>query len=402
MLIKSANIILKDSIFQGDLRIVDGVIKKIDKDIKPLPNEQVVDADSKYLLPKLVDTDVRLLDDTLNEKNLNDLLKIAKSGGVGRFVLIDDFTPRIENSTQLELLNGTINSKKNDVKVTISVNSVSKERRLNNLATFLNRGAEVIYSRSDIDGNLLVRVMQYADMKNVPIFCFCEDSSIKNRGVVNEGELSFKLGLPGISKIAEISEVSKIVELATFFDVEVLFQGISTSKSIQILRAVKKTNKRVYTEVPIHNLLLDETACDDFNTRAKLISPLREESERLKMIEQLKRGDIDVITSSHSPKSYIYKDVAFEEARDGVDSLGMTLKLGYSYLVKEGVISFVEFVNMISTKPADILGFSNEIKEGSRVDMVLFDPAYKMVVEDESSLYFNKEIYGKIYNIKEV
>ncbi len=400
MLIKSANIVLKDSVFQGDLRVEEGVIKKIDVDIKPFKDEKIVNANSKYLLPKLVDTNVRLLDDTLNEKNLNDLLQIAKIAGVGRFVLIDDFTPRIENSTQLELLNGTINSKKDDVKVTISVNSVGKEKRLNNLATFLNRGAEVIYSRSDIDGNLLVRVMQYADMKKVPIFCFCEDSSIKNRGVVNEGELSFQLGLPGISKIAEISEVSKIVELATFFDVEVLFQGISTSKSIQILRAVKKTNKKVYTEVPIHNLLLNETACDDFNTKAKLISPLREESERLKMIERLKKGDIDVITSSHSPKSYIYKDVAFEEARDGVESLEMTLKLGYSYLIKEDIVSFCDFVNMTCITPAKILGFDNEIKEGNMADLILFDPAYKTIVKDESSLYFNKEIYGKIYDIK--
>jgi len=87
-------------------------------------------------------------------------------------------------------------------------------------------------------------------MKSKPLFCFCEDKSIKNEGVINDGDISFKLGLPGISKIAEISEVSKIVELATFFDICILFQGISTSKSIQILKAVKKDNKKVFTEVP--------------------------------------------------------------------------------------------------------------------------------------------------------
>ena len=397
MLIKNAKIVLSDTVIDGDMRITKGVIEKISSDIEPLKDEKVIDAKSKYLLPKLVDTNVRLLDDTLNEKNLTNLLQKAKEGGVGEFVLIDDFSPKIENATQLELLK----SKTNNKGVTLSVNSVNKESKLNNLANFINNRAKVIYTRSDIEGNLLVRVMQYAQMKGVPIFCFCEDESIKNRGVVNEGDISFKLGLPGILKITQISEVSKIVELATFFGVSVLFLGIYTSKSIQILRAVKKSNKRVYTEVALHNLLLNENECDDFNTYAKLISPLQEESERKKMIEQLKNGDIDIISSSHSPKSYIYKDVPFEDAKEGVDALGLTLKLGYTYLVKEGIISFSSFVKMVSENPAKVLGMDVALKEGNKTDLILFDPNPKSIIDDESSLYKGKEIYGDIIEITE-
>ncbi len=399
MLIKNANIVTRDLVFLGDLRISEGKIDKIDKIIKPLKNEKIIDAKEKYLLPKLVDTNVRLYDDSLSENNLNNLLKIAKNGGVGRFVLIDDFAPKIENATQLELLNRTIQSKRDDAEITISVNSTDKNGRLNNMATFLNKGAKVIFSRSDIEGNLLVRVMQYANMKSVPLFCFCENESIKNRGVINEGKLSFKLGLPGIAKIAEISEVSKIVELATYFDIKILFQGISTSKSIKILRAVKKTNKKVFTEVPLHNLLLNENECDDFNTYAKLISPLREESEREKMIKQLQNGDIDVITSAHSPKSYIHKDVAFEDAKDGVNSLDMTLKLAYTYLVKNKIITFPELMRLVSLNPSKIIGCDNEIKEGNLSEFILFDSNFKTIIDDNSSLYNGKEIYGKLYDI---
>ncbi|NPA73913.1 MAG: dihydroorotase [Epsilonproteobacteria bacterium] len=399
MLIKNANIVTQDKVIKGDIRIVDGIIEEIDASIRPFQDERIIDAKSKYLLPKLVDTNVRLLDDTLSAKNLDKLLKAAKNGGVGRFVLIDDFTPRIENSTQLELLNDTIGSKSNNSKITISVNSLNKDKKLNNLATFLNRGAKVIYTRSDIDGNLLVRVMQYAGMKNRPIFCFCEDESIKNKGVINEGELSFKLGLPGISKIAQIAEVSKVVELATFFNVRILFQGISTSKSVQILRAVKKSNKNVFTEVPLHNLILDETECDNFNTEAKLIAPLREKSEKEEMIRRLKNGDIDVITSLHSPKSYIYKDVAFEEAKEGADTMELTLKLAYTYLVKNSVIDFSTLSNLISTAPAKILGIDHAIKVGNKAEMILFDTEHKYTIDKESSLYRNKEVYGKIYDI---
>ena len=400
MLIKDANILSDEGEFRADVRIEEGVIAKIGKNIEPKNSEKIINAKGKYLLPKLIDTNVRLLDDTLSKKNLEKLYKKAKEGGVGSFVLVDDFTPKVENATHLELLNSKV-SANNDVNILLSVNSLDKEKRLNNIATFLKNGAKVIYTRSDINGNTLVRVMQYAYMKKVPIFCFALDDDIKNRGVMNEGEVSFKLGLPGISKIAQISEVSKVVELATFFDVKILFQGLFTSKSLQILKAVKKSNKKVYTEVSLHNLLLSDEECKGYNTHAKLISPLQENEEKERLIKFLKEGVIDVISSSHSPKSYIYKDVAFEDAKEGVDALSLTLKLGYTYLVKKGIIPFYQFINLISKNPAEILSLDKKgkIKEGYSDDVILFDPNVSQKIDDESSLYHGKEVYGKIEHL---
>jgi dihydroorotase len=400
MLIKDVNIVQSDDIYRGNARVENGVIKDISPTLQPKKNEKIIDAKGKYLLPKLIDTNVRVLDDTLSKKNLDTLYQKAKEGGVGRFVLIDDFSPKVENATHLELLKTKVDTNQ-DVDVVLSVNSQNQEGRLNNIATFLKNGAKVIYTRSDINGNTLVRVMQYAGMKNVPVFCFAEDKDIKNRGVMNEGEVSFELGLPGISKITQISEVSKIVEFATYFDIKILFQGLFTSKSLQILKAVKKTNKKVLTEVPIHNLILSDKECDGFNTKAKLVSPLQEESEREKLIKFLQEGVIDIISSSHSPKSYIYKDVAFEDAKDGVDALNLTLKLGYTYLVKQGIISFEELVKMLCTNPAKLL-FKNRIKaieKGYNDGLILFDPNHKEMVNDESSLYHKKELYGSIEEI---
>ena len=402
MLVKNANILSESGVFKADVRIENGIIDKIAKNIELRNNEKIIDAKGKYLLPKLIDTNVRLFDDTLSKKNLERLYNRAKAGGVDSFVLIDDFTPKVENATHLELLSSKVVSNK-DVNIILSANSLNKENRLNNIATFLKNGAKVIYTRSDINGNTLVRVMQYANMKKVPLFCFALDDDIKNRGVVNEGEVSFKLGLPGISKISQISEVSKMVELATFFDVKILFQGLFTSKSLHILKAVKKSNKKVYTEVSLHNLLLNDEECSGYNTRAKLISPLQEDEEKERLIKYLKEGVIDVISSSHSPKSYIYKDVAFEEAKDGVDALSLTLKLGYTYLVKRGIISFYQFINMVSKNPANILSLEKkgEVREGYSGDLILFDPDVSQKIDDELSLYYDKEICGSIEEIKE-
>ncbi len=397
MLVKNVIIVKSDGLFQGDIRICDGIVKDISSTLKSKKDEKIIDAKGKYLLPKLIDTNVRLLDDKLSKKNLDTLYQKAKKGGVGSFVLIDDFSPKIENATHLELLNTKVSTNK-DIDIILSVNSQNADAKLNNIATFLKNGAKVIYTRSDINGNTLVRVMQYANMKNVPVFCFAEDKDIKNCGVMNEGEVSFELGLPGISKITQISEVSKIVEFATFFDVKILFQGLFTTKSLQILKAVKKTNKKVYTEVPIHNLILSDKECDGFNTRAKLISALQEESERKKLITFLQEGVIDIISSNHSPKSYIYKDVAFEDAKDGVDALSLTLKLGYTYLVQKGIISFEELTKLLFFNPAKLLYQDKKtvIEKGFQGGLILFDPNYKEIINDESSLYHKKELYGNI------
>ena len=400
MLIKNANIVTQKRVFEGCVRVKDDLIELIGEDIKPKENEKVIDAQGKYLLPKLIDTNVRLKDDTLSKKNLDELYKKAKEGGVGSFVLIDDFAPKVENPTHLELLSAKVSN--GDANILLSVNSLDKEGRVNQIATFLKNGAKVIYSRSDIPGNSLVRVMQYAAMKKVPLFVFCEERDIKNNGVMNEGVVSFKLGLSGILKVAQISEVSKIVELATFFGVKVLFQSIYTSKSLKILKAVKKDNKDVFAEVSIHSFILNDSECDGFNTKAKLISPLQEESEKQELLELLKSGVVDVITSEHSKKSYIYKDIAFETAKDGVDALSLTLKLGYTFLVKKGVLAFNEFVKLIATNPANILSMPNVgfIKEGYKADMILFDDKYCEVIHDELSLYNGKELYGKIEEIR--
>jgi len=402
MLIKNANILKEDGKHQVDIRVDKGVITEISKNITPSNLEKVIDAKDKYILPKLIDTNVRVLDDTLSKKNLEKLYEKAKKGGVGSFVLIDDFTPKVENATHLELLSSKV-SNVEDIDIILSVNSLNKENRLNNIATFLKNGAKVIYTRSDINGNTLVRVMQYANMKNVPLFCFALDDDIKNQGVMNEGDVSFKLGLPGISKIAQISEVSKMVELATFFDVKVLFQGLFSAKSLQILKAVKKSNKKVYTEVSIHNLILTDKECEGYNTQAKLIAPLQESEEKDRLIKYLKEGVVDIISSSHSSKSYIYKDVAFEDAKEGVDALSLTLRLGYTYLVKKGIVSLYDFINMVSKNPAEILSLDKKgrVKVGYKADLILFDPEVRQKVEDEASLYYGKELYGSIEEIKE-
>lgn len=398
MVIKNAVIFEDGKEKKVDVKIEGDKIVEVSPRITTLGDE-FFDAEGLYLFPSIIDLNVRLYNDKLNRKNLERLFENAILGGVGSFVLMPDFSPRIDNETVLEFLNERI-SYESKLDIFLSI-AASDGNRLNNISTLLKYGSDVLFEKSSSNGNLIRRAMQYAKMKQIPLMIFCNNPDLNDSGVMNESEVSFTLGLPGISKISEISEVAKILEMAIYYDIEILFQSLSTRRSIEIVNEGKRKNKNIFCEVSIHHLCKNDSSCEDFNTAAKIMPPLREERERERLIEALKEDKIDTITALHSPKSIIYKDVAFSDALYGIDSIRDFLPVCYSYLVREGIIDFEKLFEKISLNPAKILNLKDRgrVKEGYRADLILFDPTYKEVKKDKNSLYNKDTLYGKIEKV---
>ena len=398
MVIKNATVFKDGKEKKVDVKVTDGIIKEVSSKITTLGDE-FIDAEGLYLFPGIVDLNVRLLNDKLNRKNLKRLFENALKGGVTTFVLMPDFNPKIDNETVLEFLSSKI-LQESGVDLILSI-AASDGEKLNNISTLLKYGSNVLFEKSAVNDNVMRRAMQYAKMKEIPFFVFCDNPVLNDNGVMNESEISFKLGLPGISKISEISEAAKIAQMALYYDIKILFQSLSTEKSIKLVCEAKKESNKIFCEVSIHHLIKNDSSCDEFNTAAKILPPLREESERMKLIERLRDDSIDTITSLHSPKSFLYKDVAFSKASYGVDALGEFLPLCYTYLVKENIIGFEKLFEKISLNPAKILGLEDRgrIEEGYRADLILFDPTYKSIQKDKNSLYYNHEVEGKIEKV---
>ncbi len=399
MVIKNAYIFKNREKRKVDVRIEEDKIVEISSQISTLGDE-FFDAQGLYLFPSIIDLNVRLLNDKLNRNNLERLFYNAVCGGVGSFVLMPDFSPKIDNETVLEFLNQQI-SDESSLDIFLSIAASSDKKRLNNISTLLKYGSDVLFEKSSSNGNILRRAMQYAKMKNIPFIIFCDNPDLNDSGVMNESEVSFKLGLAGISKVGEISEVAKIAQMAIFYDITLLFQSLSTKRSVEIVNEAKSRNNKIFCEVSIHHLAKNDTACEEFNTAAKIMPPLREESEREALLEALKEDKIDTITALHSPKSLLYKDVAFFDALYGIDSIKDFLPLCYTYLVKTGIIDFEKLFEKISLNPAKILNLSDkgEIKEGYKADLILFNPDFKEIKKDKSSLYFGDTLYGKVEKV---
>jgi len=273
--------------------------------------------------------------------------------------------------------------------------------KLNDIARFINNGAVAIWTNSNINSNFIKRGMQYAHMKNKALLCFCYNPDLDDLGLVNEGKISSKLGLSGISKFSESSEVAKVAELSIELNSTVVFQSLSTKRSLDIIKSAKKLSKNIYSEVSVHHIIKNDKSCDGFNTYAKILPPLRDEEERKSLLCELKDGNIDILTSSHSPKSVLYKDVAFWDAHFGMGSIEEFFKLSYTFLVKKEGLSLKKLMEVCSANPAKALGLKNkgEIKVGYDADMFIFNPNHKTVIENETTIYNGEELYG---DIKEV
>jgi dihydroorotase len=402
---KGATICDKDQMVRKDIKIEnfghlginDFKIVEISDNIIAREGERVINALNSYIMPKIVDLNIRVKNDTLNVDHIQRLAHKANSSGIGSFAIMPDCNPSVDNETTVEMIQ--LQKEYTKTPIIPICNSITKEGKLSNIASMIDLGCQAIYLHSKCDSNLIYRVSQYSTMKKVPLICRCENESLSSSGVMNESRVSSELGLVGIDKLAETSEVARVLQIVKSINAKTLFQSISTSCGLEIIDQAKKRGADIYSEVSIHHLVLNDTACYDYNTSAKINPPLREDEEREKLIQALKDGKIDTLTSLHAQKSVTRKDLPFAEADYGIDNLEFYFALCYTKLVKSGIISMQKLSELLSYNPAKIMGLENSglIKEGYSADFMIIDLNKELEVLNNSP-YKGEKLYGKKVN----
>ena len=377
-----------------DVRIENGIIVEIGANL--ISDAEVIDAKGAYLLPSLIDTNVRLLDATLNAKNIKSLSDDAQKGGVGHIVLNADSHPAIDNEVVLEFAQyGATSSKK--VKIDLMLNSLKEDMTLSNIAILLKKGVVAPYMSTIAKNNLAIKIAEYAQMYDVTLYCKAEDNSLISAGVMLDGDFSSKLGLAGIPQLSEVLHVSRMIEIARYFKIKILFKAIASPRSVELIAKAKEEGVAVSCEVSLHHLLQCDAACEGFNTMAKLDPPLASQNDMLLLQKALKNGDIDVLTTLHQPNSPVNKEVAFYDASYGCSAIADALPLYYTKLVKSGLISMAELIKLTVKNPAKSIKIeAGEIKVGVEANLILFDAEKTTTVKDSGSLYNTQELSGSI------
>lgn len=396
MLLKNCKIVDANGVRYGDIRVSGSDIAEVGDNLYPQEGEESIPMEGKLVMPSFIDLNCRVLDDQLSQKNLNRLIEEALEGGFGDVVLQPDSSPQIKSEATVEFVHSSGGTR---ISLVPSLLAIKDDFTMSDISILSKMGCKIIHLQSHKAGVLIRRVFEYALMRNNIVACSCNDISMSEGGVMNEGSLSSKLGLPGISSIFETKEVAKLIEFAYSTGVKVLFNALSSPRSLEIIDRAKKQDKlRLYSEVSIHHLILSEDACEDYNTSAKIMPPLQSKATKDTLINALKSGKIDCLTSLNSPKSISKKDMAFESAEYGVGGIGLFFALCYTYLHKQRGLGLDLLSKVLSFNQANILGLKNRalIKEGFKADIAVIDESVKVVIEDRHSPYFGRELESKV------
>jgi len=379
----------------ANVEVEEGVITKIE--------EISGSAESSLcLIPSLIDLNVRVKDDVLNSKRIEELSRSASKGGIKELVLNPESTPAIDDEIVLEFVqNNEIPKEGAGIHCSFNMIKVS-DATLSNIAILLKKGAVAPFMSTTTHNNLAIKIAEYVKMYNVTLFCRAEDRSLSNMGVMTEGAVSSHLGLAGIPAIGELLHVSRMIELARYYGIKVLFKSIANPRSIEMITKAKKEGVDVRCEVSIHHLLHSDELCENFNTTAKIYPPLATSEDMKLMQEALKNGEIDILTTLHQPSSPVNKEVAFFDASYGCEAIEEALPLYYTKLVKSGLLNMTDLIRLCVKNPAKAIGKQRGTVVVGTKDFVLFDTQKSYHVSNNQSLYNGEELFGVIQNSNEI
>jgi dihydroorotase len=228
---------------------------------------------------------------------------------------------------------------------------------------------------------LMRRALEYSKVFDVPVISHCEDLTLSEGGVMNEGTAALLLGLGRIPSAAEEVMVARDVILAELTGGGLHIAHVSTEGSVRIIRQAKERGIRVTAETCPHYFSITEDAVGDYNTDAKVNPPLRRQRDIDAIKEGLRDGTIDVIATDHAPHHRDEKLREFDKAPSGISGLETAVSLSLR-LVHEGVLTMPQLVEKMALNPARILGLQKgTLKTGSDADVAVVDANREFKVE---------------------
>lgn len=366
------------------------------------PNEvsydEIIDAAGLVVAPGLVDVHVHFRDPGLTYKeDIHTGAAAAARGGFTTVVCMANTKPIVDNIETLRYV--LEEGKKTGIHV-LTCAAVSKGfegKELTDMEGLLAAGAAGFTDDGIplMDGPFVKKAMEEAARLGTVLSFHEEDKAFISQNGINHGAVSEKLGIYGSPALAEDSLVARDCMIALDTGAVVDIQHISSGHSVEMVRLAKKLGAKVWAEVTPHHFTLTEEAVLTYGTLAKMNPPLRTEADRLKLIEGLKDGTIDMIATDHAPHSKEEKEKPLTEAPSGILGLETALALGITSLVKPGHLTMLELMEKMSLNPARLYKLDGgRLEKGAPADLVIFDESRQWKVKDFASKSTNSPFLG--------
>ena len=349
--------------------------------------EKFTDLKGKYIFPGIVDMRIFVGEPGYEYKeNFRTLSKAALSGGVTSVVTMPNTNPVIDNVSIVDFLKrrGRDKSKIN-IYPTASLTKNVEGTNMTEFGLLQNKGIIGFTDGTKTIQNtrLMSRIMKSAYDLDSLIMQHAEDYELAKDGVVNDGLISTKLGLQGISDLAEKIIIERDLTLLEDYNCRYHISQISSSKSVEVIKQ-RKQKVNFSCGVSINNLSLNENDVGDFRTFLKLSPPLRTEDDRLSLIKAINNDLIDVIVSDHKPEDEESKRLTFYQSASGASGVETLLPLALE-LFHNDSIKLSKIIASMTCNPAKVLKINKgNLNIGSEADFCIVDLYKPWILKKEN------------------
>lgn len=374
LVIKDITIVNHDKSINADIMIENGIFSKISKNIEVNENDEVIDGSKLCAVPGLVDIHVHLRDPGQTHKE--DIIsgsRAAAAGGVTSLVCMPNTIPTTDTPEIVKYIKDKSFETGVSVYPAAAITYGISGNGCCDYQTLKSAGAAALSDdgRPVENDEMLLEALKKGVELDLPIFCHCEDLTQAAGGKVHEGKVSEALGVKGMSSSSEYGDIDRTIKLAESVNAPVHICHVSTKESIQIIREAKARGVKVTCETAPHYFVYTHEKLLSRDADYRMNPPLREEEDRLAVIEGLLDGTIDAIATDHAPHSVEEKS-DFVAAPNGV--VGMETSFAATYTYMNDKMSLNDIVKVMSYNPAIILGIeAGEIKEGESADFAIID-----------------------------
>ena len=406
VILKQATILDINSPFNNkivDIKIENGIITEIAPIIADNTQFKNIIFPNLIVSPGWFDSSVSFGEPGYEDREtiVNGLLTAAKSGFTA-VALQPNSNPVIDNQSQVYFVQSKAGNQATDLYPIGAFTKNSEGIDMAEMFDMQNAGAKAFgdYQKSISNTNLLKIGLQYVQDFDGLLIAFSQDKTIKGNGVVHEGIVSTTLGLKGIPSLAEEVEIARNLFLLEYTGGKLHIPTISSTKSVDLIRQAKAKKLQVTCSVAVHNLVLTDEILTEFDTRTKVLPPVRNEKHRKALINGVLDGTIDVITSDHNPLDVELKKMEYDKAKFG------TIGLESAFTILQTILPTNIIIEKFTAGKSIFTIENPSINVNQKASLTLFTNQGESIFtkanilsKSKNSIFLNHSTKGKVYGI---
>jgi dihydroorotase len=411
LLITNARIASESSpdLVSADVLISEGKIQSIGKNLSAPDGARVMDSKGKILMPGMFDAHVHFREPGFEAKEtIASGTEAAINGGITGVVMMPNTNPSIDSATVVaNVLDIARRTARIPVYTSGCVTIGRHGKEMAGIDGMRALGVKMLTDDGDTTGDpaVLLRAMQYASEFGMFFASHCEVLELAGPRALNEGAMSYRLGIKGSPACAEEIIIDRDIRLAHAAGAHIHLQHVSSKLGMETIRWWKsRGDVRVTAEVSPHHLLFCDEDIGDYDTNYKMNPPLRTKADNEGLLQGLIEGVFDFIATDHAPHTPFEKSQDFISAPNGITGMDTALVSLYHHFVATGKFGWDLIVKRYSAEPRRMMGLpAVSIEVGQPADLVLFNPDAEttftkefMKSKSQNTPFIDKTLKGRV------